>query len=247
MRKKILSFLLAVSMIMSVSIVTMAAELTEDKGTSAVESMDANSGSVCVEGACLVAEEAIARDNMNAEILSVCEQEEDGEENCGSVVIGFSSKDEEVIGAANADLLLENSVRATTKPSLYWNIAKNGIYNGEFSAVAGTIYTNYYFDFDEDPAGDSDYCYYTRVNVTTHQYANQSTFKIQNYCTECGLVSSTDEYTTPGEFEETGYIYIKHYFSTKHDGHFMYPAVVNTTSYGKIDGTIDVNYTNTWR
>ncbi len=231
--KKWLSVVLTVSIMMSCLCVASAS------------SMGKVDGSVSVEpGVCLVTEKAEVRDNMNEEIIH--EEVEENEENCGSIIIGYSPKDESA-ELGNRDLLIENNTRETTKPKDFWNIAKDGIYNGEFWGVAGTIYTNYYFDFVKDTAGDSDYCYYTRIDVSTSQYLDQRTFKVQNYCTKCGFVSETNEYTTPGNNESTGYIYIKHYFTTKHDGHFMYPAVVCTNSYGKIDGTIDVNYYNTWK
>ena len=233
--KKWLSVILAVSVMMSCLCVASASAMGKDDGSVRVE-----------PGVCLVTEEAIERDNMNEEIIH--EEVEENEENCGSIIVGYSPKDESA-ELGNRDLLVEGNTRETTKPKDFWNIAKDGIYEGGFTGVAGTMYTKYYFDFVEDTAGDSDYCYYTRVDVSTHLYLDTRTFKVQNYCTKCGLVSESKEYTTPGNNESTGYIYLKHYFTKKHEGngHFMYPAVVCTNRYGQIDGTIDVNYYNTWK
>lgn len=161
-------------------------------------------------------------------------------EQCGTEFVGFFPK------TANStlthyDLLPGSTSRGTSRPTKFWNIALKGIYHGSFTGVAGTIYTNYYFDWNEE-----NYCYYTRVDVSTHLYNDIKTFKIQNHCLTCGLVSSTETLETPGNGESTGYLVYRHYFTSKHDGHFMYPAVVCTSSSGQIDGTIDVNYTNSW-
>ncbi len=231
--KRWLSAVLIISVMMSCLCVASASGMGKDDGSVSVE-----------PGVCLVNEEEVVRDNMNKGIIHG--EVEENEENCGSIIVGYSHKDVSV-ELKNRDLLIENNTRETTKPKNFWNIALKGVYNGEFGGVAGTIYTNYYFDYVEDTAGNSDYCYWTRVDVSTHLYLDKRTFKVQNYCTKCGFVSETEEFTTPGNNESTGYIYIKHYFTTKHDGHFMYPAVVCTNSYGKINGTIDVNYYNTWK
>ena len=146
------------------------------------------------------------------------------------------------------DLLVESNVQGTSKQKNFWNIAKDGIYYSKFSGASGTIYTNHYFDFDEYESSKDVYYYYTRVNVAAHLSYDTRTFKVQNYCTKCGFLSETEEFITPANGESTGYIYIYHSFPSSHSGgdHFMYPAVVCTNSYGEIDGTIDVNYSNTW-
>ena len=189
----------------------------------------------------------IERDNMNDTDYNAVSATsiEENEENCGSVIMGYAPKVEGA-EAGDYDTIAENQTRGTSKPTQFWNIAKDGIYYGEFSKVTGRIYTEKYFDFVKDTGGDSDYCYWTRVDVSSETHPDTRTFKVQNYCTKCGFVSETEEFTTPFGQGSTGYIYIKHYFTTKHDGHFMYPAVVCTNPYGAIEGTIDVNYYNSW-
>ena len=179
--------------------------------------------------------EEIARDDMTKK----CEaQSVSDEKNCESVIIGIIPKTES-IETDYTDILVPNNTRSTSKPKVFWNLSKDGIYYGNFEGVSGTIYTNYYFDWD-------DYCYYTRVDVSNNNGSDTRTFVVKNYCLTCGHVSSTKEYTTPFG-DSTGYVVIKHSFTSKHDGHFMYPAVECTNSYGKIKGTIDVNYTNNWK
>lgn len=158
---------------------------------------------------------------------------------CRSVIVSVTPAEDELPDAVSLqDVGME---RGTSKPKNFWNIAKKGIYNGAFSGVAGTIYTEYYFDWDE-----TNYCYYTRVRVANDGYTDKRSFCVKNYCTKCGEVSSTEDYEVPAGGGYTRYIMVKHSFTSKHDGHFMYPAVECTSSYGKIKGTIDVNYSNRW-
>ena len=128
-------------------------------------------------------------------------------------------------------------LRSTSKPTKFYNIGTQGIYNGSFTGVNGTIYTNYYFD-----TNGNDY-YYVRINVLS-QYPANTTFVLQNYCKDCNKwIGETDDITTNNS--GTGYLYYKLPVTGSHSGHNAYPAIQCTGTYS-VSGTIDVNYKNTW-
>lgn len=236
--KKLVSMALAMSMCLACLNSAMAAPVHENPTLN-----EDGCGSVavaCTKSDSSEAQNGIIYDDMTAPEPADAADIIEDETNC-SVELVEKSAPNFMFLPQNSDVSAQSLTRSTSKPKTFWNIASDGIYHGSFSGVGGTIYTNYYFDWDKD-----NHRYYARVNATTHLYKDVKTFVVKNYCMNCGLVATSEEFSTGYDGASSGNIAVRLSFTKKHDGHFMYPAVTCTSSSGKIDGTIDVNYTNSW-
>ena len=163
----------------------------------------------------------------------------ENEEGCSSA-FALSKED---LDTCEFKTLYPSKTREVTLPELFWNIARSGIYSGEWEDLRGTMYTRYYFDTINNT-------YHTRVRCKSeHPLIN---FKCGNFCITCNkALSLSDEYRTSDEANTfTSWIPLVHTVSDQHTDHFMCPFVVNTgdkldTLYD-INGEIKVNYYNKW-
>ena len=144
-----------------------------------------------------------------------------------------------------SDEHMSGNTRSTSVPTVYYNIAQNGIYKGSFSSLRGRIYTNKYFDMQDGG-------YYSRVRCYG-EYPNL-TYKVGNYCVTCKKVLSTSEsdyYTPSTTWERGNWVSFHHTVGSSHTSHFVCPFVTNTSGsindqLYAIGGDIWVNYTSSW-
>lgn len=175
-----------------------------------------------------------------AQAVNSLSEDFQNEEGCSSTLISIDGNEQSIEIPEVPNI----APVSTSVPASFWNIASKGIYEGAFSNLRGTIYTNYYFDVNDGK-------YYSRVRCYG-EYPSLS-YQCGNYCVTCKKVLSTSsKYSTPSSvYVNSSWTSFCHSTGTAHEDHFVTPFVVNSSGLVNdqlyaIGGEIMVNYKNSW-